>query len=171
MAEFSLDKEDSALSRMADRSALRLAQNQHQQGVLAGRGRIRRLRGCRRDVDGDTGPDSSVTSVRFQEEVKVALAEMKPRDQARIGAFDTRHGLKYSRTRCSSSSTSAARRAGDVATRNGDHTTGILRANKKGDVQLSKLGPDHSARQPVRRIVDRSQAGWLPTRWKRHSLR
>ena len=136
MAEFSLDKEDSALSRMV--SQVETAQNRisREFSLDAEDSALARMR---RELM-ETLDQQQRTSVRFQEEVKVALAEMAA--TKRESERSTRHGEVFEDA-VFEFVNERSQRAGDVATRTGN-TTGILRANKKGDVVV-KLGPDHTA--------------------------
>ena len=134
--EFSLDREDSALSRLMSR--VERAQRQissefslDEEGSALARMQKRLL---------ETLEDQRRTNADFQREVMVALAEMAA--TKREAERSTRHGLVFEDA-VFEFVNERSLNAGDVATRTGN-TTGLLRANKKGDVVM-KLGPDHAA--------------------------
>ena len=134
--EFSLDREDSALSRLMSR--VERAQRQissefslDEDGSALARMQKRLL---------ETLDSQARTNAEFQEHVKLALVDMTARKEE--SERSTRHGLVFEDA-VFQFINERSRTAGDVATRTGN-TTGLLRANKKGDVVV-KLGPDHTA--------------------------
>lgn len=136
MAEFSLDKEDSALSRMVNQVETAQSRISREFSLDAEDSALARMR---RELI-ETLNDQQQTNARFQEEVKVALAEMTA--SKREAERSTRHGLEFEDD-VYEFVNGRSQKAGDVATPTGN-TTGLLRANKKGDVVV-KLGVDHAA--------------------------
>ncbi len=80
------------------------------------------------------------TNALFQEEVKVALAQMKARREE--AALSTRHGLQFEDALCEFLERSAQQQ-NDVARRTGNNT-GLIKNCKIGDCVL-ELGPDSAA--------------------------
>ena len=136
VAEFSLDREDSALSRLVLR--VERAQNQinrefsldQEQSALA---RIRRE--LLAVVEGQRD-----ASEKFQREVLEKLAAISARRQE--SARSTRHGEDFESEVFDFVQT-RSQRAGDVASRVGN-TTGVIKNCKVGDAIIA-LGPDHAA--------------------------
>ena len=136
MAEFSLDKEDSALSRMVSQVDTAQKRISREFSLDAEDSALARMQ---KQLLGALD-DQRQTNTRFQEEVKVALADMTARKQE--AEKSTRHGLAFEDA-VFEFVNDRSQKSGDVATPTGN-TTGILRANKKGDVVV-KLGADHAA--------------------------
>ena len=136
MAEFSLDKKDSALSRMVNQVETAQSQISREFSLDAEDSALARMQ---KQLLGALD-DQQQTNARFQEEVKVALADMTAR--RREAEKSTRHGLEFEDA-VFAFVNERSQKAGDVATATGN-ATGILRANKKGDVVV-KLGADHAA--------------------------
>ena len=131
--EFSLDKEDSALSRLM--RGVEKAQRQissefdlNEDGSALARMQKKLLEEIEKQNRANTD---------FQTEVKTALAEMRARKQeSERGA---RHGLVFEDAVFGFVS-ERSQGAADIAERSGN-TTGLIKNNKKGDVVI-ELGPE-----------------------------
>jgi len=140
--EFSLDKDDSALSRLVrnvDRAQTTITREfslDDEQSALA-----RLKRELLALVEKQTQANA-----HFQEEVKVALAKLTARREE--AQRSTRHGVAFEDAVCGFLEFHAQQR-GDIATRTGA-TTGLIKNNKKGDCVV-ELGPESAA--PGARIV------------------
>lgn len=134
--QFSLDDEDSALSRLVS-------------SVTKAEGRITSefsldnensaLARLRRELL-KLLQDQQVSSRNFQEEVKVALADLTARRQE--AAASTRHGIAFE-DGVAQQIEAESQKLGDIATRTGS-TTGSIKNCKVGDVVI-ELGPDNAA--------------------------
>ena len=136
MAEFSLDKEDSALSRLVER--VERAQGQiskefslDEEGSALARMRSELLAGIEKQRE---------TNEKFQGDVIEKLADMTARKQE--SERSTRHGKEFE-VAVFDYVSERSQSAGDIATHVGE-TTGIIRNNKKGDIEV-KLGQEHVA--------------------------
>ena len=136
MAEFSLDKKDSALSRMVNQVETAQSQISKEFSLDAEDSALARMR---RELM-ETLDRQQRTNARFQEEVKIALADMTARKQE--AEKSTRHGLEFEDA-VFAFVNERSQMAGDVATATGN-ATGLISYNKKGDVVV-KLGADHAA--------------------------
>ena len=135
-AEFSLDKEDSALSRLVER--VERAQRQiskefslDEEGSALARMRSELLAGIEKQRE---------TNEKFQGDVIERLADMTARKQELERS--TRHGKEFE-VAVFDYVSERSQLAGDIATHVGE-TTGIIRNNKKGDIEV-KLGQEHVA--------------------------
>ena len=136
MAEFSLDREDSALSRLVER--VERAQGQiskefslDEEGSALARMRSELLAGIEKQRE---------TNEKFQGDVIEKLADMTARKQE--SERSTRHGKEFE-VAVFDYVSERSQSAGDIATHVGE-TTGIIRNNKKGDIEV-KLGQEHVA--------------------------
>lgn len=134
--EFSLDREDSALSRLMSRVERAQRQISSEFSLDENSSALARMQNTLLK----TLDQQQRTNRDFQEEVKGALREMAARRQE--AEKSTRHGLVFEDD-VFEFINKRSQKAGDMATPTGN-TTGILRANKKGDVVM-KLGADHAA--------------------------
>ncbi len=135
-SEFSLDKEDSALSRLMNRVERAQSQISKEFSLDENGSALARMRGDLIDIlNGQQD-----TNARFQEEVKIALAEMTARK--RESERSTRHGIVFEEAVFSYVS-ERSQKAGDIATHTGN-TTGRIKNNKKGDIVI-QLGCEHAA--------------------------
>jgi hypothetical protein len=131
--EFSLDKEDSALNRLVrnvDRAQTTITREFSLDAEDSALARLRR------ELFGLLESQAK-TNTTFQEEVKVALAQMMARREE--AQRSTRHGLQFEEAVCEYLEFDAQKR-GDIAVRSG-HTTGLIKNCKTGDCVL-ELGPD-----------------------------
>ena len=140
--EFSLDDENSSLSRLmrnVDRAQSTITREfslDDDQSALA---RLRReLLGVLKE--------HTVSNAEFQEQVKVALAQMTARRQE--AERSTQHGLVFEDALCQYLEFHS-QQTGDIATRTGA-TTGLIKNCKRGDCVV-ELGPDSAA--PQRKIA------------------
>ena len=136
MAEFSLDKEDSALSRMVNQVDTAQKRISREFSLDAEDSALARMR---RELI-ETLDDQQQTNARFQEEVKVALADMTARRQE--AEKSTRHGLEFEDA-VFEFVNDRSQRAGDIATPTGN-TTGRIARSKVGDAVI-ELGDEHAA--------------------------
>ena len=134
--EFSLDKEDSALSRLVGRVESARSQITAEFTLDEEGSALSRMR---RDLL-EVMESQRKTNERFQVEVMEKLAEMTARRKE--AERSTRHGedfevavLDFVHER--------AQTADDIASRTGN-TTGVIRNSKKGDIVV-ELGPEHPA--------------------------
>ena len=141
MGEFSLDRDDSALSRLVNR--VEGAQRQiSQEFSLDNEGSA--LSRMRKELLA-TIEQERASNTEFRLEVLKTLTDMTARKQE--AQRSTRHGLAFEDAVFEF--VNRRRQEGDVATRTGN-TTGVIRNNKKGDVVI-QLGPESPA--PGARIV------------------
>ncbi len=136
MAEFSLDREDSALSRLVER--VERAQGQiskefslDEEGSALARMRSELLAGIEKQ---------RATNEKFQGDVIEKLADMTARKQE--SERSTRHGKEFE-VAVFDYVSERSQLAGDIATHVRE-ITGIIRNNKKGDIEV-KLGQEHVA--------------------------
>ena len=136
MAEFSLDREDSALSRLVER--VERAQGQiskefslDEEGSALARMRSELLAGIEKQRE---------TNEKFQGDVIERLADMTARKQE--SERSTRHGKEFE-VAVFDYVSERSQLAGDIATHVGE-TTGNIRNNKKGDIEV-RLGQEHVA--------------------------
>jgi hypothetical protein len=140
--EFSLDKDDSALSRLvrnvegAQRTITREFSLDDEQSALS------RMKG---ELLSILEKQTRANSI-FQEEVKVALAQLTARREE--AQRSTLHGVAFEDAVCGFLEFHAQQK-GDVAERTGQ-TTGLIKNRKTGDCVV-ELGPDSAA--PGARIV------------------
>lgn len=141
-SEFSLDNEASALSRL--KGMLETTQQAIDSNLTLDKDDSALAR-LRKEVL-DILANHSKSNQSFQEEVKLALNEMKVRRQE--AARSTTHGLIFEDVVCEFL-WNEAQKLGDLATRTGD-TTGMIKHCKVGDFVL-ELGPESAA--PGAKIV------------------
>ena len=142
VGEFSLDDENSALSRLVGRVTVAQQTITREFSLDAKESALSRLRGELVDLL----KHQSDSNTRFQEEVKVAISELKARKAE--AARSTRHGNDFEN--CLFAVIQAeAQRCGDIAEFTKEKAGSISRC-KVGDVVVS-LGPDCAA--PNARIV------------------
>lgn len=142
VAEFSLDKEESALSRLVGRVTDAQQTITREFSLNDDNSALSRLRGELTKLL----EDQTQTNRTFQEEVKVAIGELKARKAE--AARSTRHGIEFEE--CLFSVVQAeAQRCGDLAEFT-KSTAGLISRCKVGDVVV-ELGPDCAA--PQARIV------------------
>ncbi len=163
VGEFSLDKEDSALSRLvrnvdgAQKTIAREFSLDNETSALSRMSEM--LKDTRQAIDSNLTLDSETSSLArlkrelftilethtesnkvFQEEVKVALGKMIARREE--ADRSTQHGLAFEDAVCAYLEYQAGN-SGDLAMRTG-HTTGLIKNCKKGDCVI-ELGPDCAA--------------------------
>ena len=136
MAEFSLDKKDSALSRMVNQVETAQSQISREFSLDAEDSALARMR---RELM-ETLDRQQRTNARFQEEVKIALADMTARKQE--AEKSTRHGLAFEEA-VFAFVNERSQKAGDVATATGN-ATGRVSRSKVGDAVI-EIGDDYAA--------------------------
>ena len=136
MAEFSLDKKDSALSRMVNQVETAQSQISREFSLDAEDSALARMQ---KQLLGALD-DQQQTNARFQEEVKVALADMTAR--RREAEKSTRHGLAFEEA-VFAFVNERSQKAGDVATATGN-ATGRVSRSKVGDAVI-EIGDDYAA--------------------------
>jgi hypothetical protein len=138
VAEFSLDKEESALNRLVGRVTVAQQTITREFSLDDEQSALSRLRGELRNLL----MEQTKTNTTFQEEVKVAIGELKARKAE--AARSTRHGIEFEE--CLFSVIQAeAQRCGDVAEFT-KSTVGLISRCKVGDVVV-ELGPECAAAQ------------------------
>ena len=142
VGEFSLDDENSALSRLVGRVTDAQQTITREFSLDEDKSALSRLRGELVKLLND----QSETNVKFQEEVKVAIGELKARKEE--AARSTRHGIEFEECLFSVVQTEA-QRSGDVAEFTKSNA-GLISRCKVGDAVV-ELGPDCAA--PGARIV------------------
>ena len=136
MAEFSLDKKDSALSRMVNQVETAQSRISREFSLDAEDSALARMQ---KQLLGALD-DQQQTNARFQEEVKVALADMTAR--RREAEKSTRHGLEFEDA-VFAFVNDRSQKAGDVATATGN-ATGRVSRSKVGDAVI-EIGDDYAA--------------------------
>lgn len=134
--EFSLDNEDSALSRLVRRVEQAQKQISSEFSLDTDSSALARMRKELLEVLGNYRNES----VKFQQEVREALADMKARKETALRS--TTHGEVFELA-LRGFIEEESRRAGDLASHVGN-TTGLIKNCKVGDL-LIELGPDRSA--------------------------
>lgn len=136
VGEFSLDDENSALSRLVGRVTdaqqtitREFSLDEEKSALSRLRGEIVRLL-----------KDQAETATKFQEEVKVAIGELKARKEE--AARSTRHGIEFEECLFAVVQ-QEAQRCGDVAEFTKEKA-GVISRCKVGDIVVS-LGPDSAA--------------------------
>jgi hypothetical protein len=134
--EFSLDNEDSALSRLVRRVEQAQKQISSEFSLDTDSSALARMRKELLEVLSTYRNES----VKFQQEVREALADMKARKEAALRS--TTHGDVFEQALLGFVE-EESRRAGDLLAHVGN-TTGLIKNCKVGDL-LIELGPDRSA--------------------------
>ncbi|NOY40421.1 MAG: hypothetical protein GXP26_01105 [Planctomycetes bacterium] len=136
MGEFSLNKEDSALSQL-------VANVRKSQEKITNEFSLNNKESALHKMKAELNEvlvDHAKTNAQFQEDVKVALGKLITKRETE--AQGTRHGLVFEDAVCEFIGRQA-QHAGDIAIPSG-HTTGLIKNCKVGDCVI-ELGPDSAA--------------------------